>query len=86
MSIHVRKPTENEKADMITKPTWGCDVSEFDWHYGSEETCLLTAGSVTVEYDGGSISFGAGDLVTFPKGLSCVWKVTEPVEKHYIFK
>ena len=39
MSIAVKKPTESEIADMITNPTWGCEVSEFDWHYDSEETC-----------------------------------------------
>ena len=86
MSIIVKKPTEAEKADFMKKPTWGCGVSEFDWHYDSEETCLLTEGEVTVTYEGGSVSFGAGDLVTFPKGLSCVWKVTKPVNKHYVFK
>ena len=86
MNITVRKPTENEKADMLTKPVWGCEASEFDWHYDSEETCLLTEGEVTVSYDGGSVSFGAGDYVVFPKGLNCVWKVSKPVKKHYIFK
>ena len=85
MDIIVKKPTEAEKADMLAKPTWGCDVSEFDWYYDSEETCLLVEGEVTVKYDGESVSFGAGDMVTFPKGLSCVWKVTKPVRKHYVF-
>jgi len=84
--ITVRKPTESEKTYMLTKPTWGCEVSEFNWHYDNEETCLLIQGEVTVIYDGGSVSFGAGDYVTFPQGLSCVWKVTKPVKKHYIFK
>ena len=86
MTVTVRKPTETEIADMKTKPTWGCGVSEFDWHYDSEETCLLTEGEVTVTYDGGSVSFGAGDLCVFPAGLSCVWKVTKAVKKHYMFK
>ena len=86
MQIIVKKPTEVEKADMMNRPTWGCDVSEFDWYYDSEETCLLTEGVVTVTYDGGSVSFEAGDMVTFPKGLKCVWKVTKPVKKHYVFK
>ena len=86
MRIIVKKPTEAEKAEMLTKPVWGCEASEFDWHYDSEETCLLTEGQVTVDYAGGSVSFGAGDYVTFPKGLSCVWKVFAPVKKHYIFK
>ena len=86
MDVIVKKPNEKERAEMLTKPTWGCDVSEFDWYYDSEETCLLLEGDVTVSYDGGSVSFGAGDYVTFPKGLSCVWKVSAPVRKHYIFK
>ena len=86
MNVIVKKPTEAEKADMLTKPTWGCGVSEFDWFYDSEETCLLTEGEVTVDYNGGSVSFGAGDLVTFPSGLKCVWKVTKAVQKHYIFR
>jgi len=86
MTISVRKPNETEKAEMLSKPTWGCGVSEFDWYYDSEETCLLTEGEVTVTYDGGSVSFTAGDMVTFSAGIKCVWKVTKPVQKHYIFK
>lgn len=86
MKILVRKPTEQEKTEMRTKPVWECEISEFDWFYDSEETCLLVEGEVTVTYDGGSASFGAGDYVTFSKGLSCVWKVTKPVKKHYMFK
>jgi len=86
MSIKVKKATEAEKAEMSTKPVWECDVSEFDWHYDSEETCLLVEGEVTVLHKDGSVSFSAGDYVVFPKGLSCVWKVSKPVKKHYIFK
>jgi uncharacterized cupin superfamily protein len=85
MSIIVRKPTEEENTNMRKQPTWGCDVSVFDWHYDDRERCILLEGEVTVDYDGGSVSFGAGDFVEFPKGLSCVWKVTKPVKKHYIF-
>ena len=86
MSVIVRKPTEAEKTAMGTKPVWTCEVSEFDWYYDSEETCLLVEGEVTVTYEGGSVNFGVGDYVTFPQGLSCVWKVTKPVKKHYVFK
>jgi len=86
MSIEVKKATEIEKSAMLSKPVWECDVSEFDWYYSDEETCLITDGEVTVFYDGGSVSIGAGDYVVFSKGLSCVWKVTKPVKKHYIFK
>ena len=86
MNITVRKPTETEKSEMLTRPTWGCEVSEFDWYYDSEETCLLVEGEVMVAHDGGSVCISAGDYVVFSKGLSCVWKVTKPVKKHYIFK
>ena len=86
MAITVKKATETEKSEMQSKPIWECDVSEFDWHYDAEETCLLIEGEVAVSYDGGSVSFGVGGYVVFPKGLSCVWKVTKPVKKHYIFK
>ena len=86
MNITVRKPTESEIREMRTKPVWECGISEFDWHYDSQETCLLLEGEVTVGHDGGSVSFGSGDYVVFPRGLSCVWKVTKPVKKHYIFE
>jgi uncharacterized cupin superfamily protein len=85
MEISVRKPTEAEKAAMELNSIWECGVSEFKWHYDSEEICLIVEGEVTVTYDGDSVSFGAGDYVTFPEGLSCVWKVTKPVKKHYVF-
>ncbi|MCL2023959.1 MAG: cupin domain-containing protein [Oscillospiraceae bacterium] len=85
MKITVKKPSEAEKTEMLSKPIWECGVSEFDWYYDSAETCLLLDGEVVVTYDGGEVSFGAGDLVTFPQGLSCVWKVRKPVRKHYVF-
>ena len=85
MNITVKKPTEAEKAGMLSKPIWECGVSEFDWHYDSEETALIIEGEVVVLYNDESVSFGAGDYVVFPKGLSCVWKVSKPVKKHYVF-
>jgi uncharacterized cupin superfamily protein len=84
--IKVKKAGEAERKEMEANPIWECGVSEFDWHYDSEETCLLLEGAVEVSYDGGSVSFGTGDYVVFPKGLDCVWKVSKPVKKHYVFK
>ena len=86
MDITVKKPSDREIAAMKTKPVWTCGVSEFNWHYDSEEISLLIEGEVTVNYGTTSVSFAAGDLVVFPKGLSCVWQVKKPVRKHYIFK
>jgi len=68
-------------------PIWEKEVSRFDWHYDSTETCYILQGKVSVKTkDGESISFGPGDFVTFPKGLSCAWDIKEPVRKHYNFK
>ncbi|MDR2533072.1 MAG: cupin domain-containing protein [Oscillospiraceae bacterium] len=85
MEIQVRKATSDDIAKMSALPTWGCEISTFDWHYDSEEHCYLTEGEVTVEYNGTSASFGAGDYVILPQGLSCVWKVSKAVQKHYLF-
>jgi uncharacterized cupin superfamily protein len=85
MEILVRKPTDREIAAMKSKSVWTCGVSEFDWFYDSEETSLFVEGEVIVTYGSKNASIAAGDLVVFPAGLSCVWKVTKPVKKHYYF-
>ena len=86
MDIIVRKPTDREISGMKSKPVWTCGLSEFDWHYDSEETSLIIEGEVTVNYGDKSVTFAAGDFVVFPEGLSCVWQVKKPVKKHYMFK
>ena len=85
--IVVRKPTAAEASRCKSWPTWGCEASQFDWDYDEKETCLILEGQVTVCDRPGqnSITFGPGDFVVFPQGLSCVWKVTQPVRKHYNF-
>lgn len=87
MSIEVRKPKPGEIETLGAKswPIWTCGVSTFDWSYDDRETCLILEGEVTVIHKNGSVSFGPGDLVIFPKGLDCTWKVTKPVKKHYRF-
>jgi uncharacterized cupin superfamily protein len=87
--VEVRKPAEDEADTYKGWPIWTCDVSEFDWDYTQTEKCLILEGKVTVAdrpESGESVSFGPGDYVMFPVGLKCVWKVTEPVRKHYNFE
>ena len=87
--IIVRKPTEQEKSICTAWPTWQCDISRFEWQYTQVEKCLVLEGQVTVTdspESGNSVSFGPGDYVIFPNGLSCVWNVTAPVRKHYEFE
>ena len=68
-------------------PIWEKEDSEFPWKYDREETCYILRGKFTVTPDDGgeSMEFGRGDLITFPAGLSCTWKITKAVEKHYAF-
>ena len=67
-------------------PIWQKEASTFDWHYDDQESCYILSGKVSVTPEGGEpVTFGAGDFVVFPKGLSCVWQIQEPVKKHYKF-
>jgi uncharacterized cupin superfamily protein len=71
---------------VFSWPIWEKEESEFPWHYDAEETCYLLDGEVTVTPEGGEpVTFGAGDLVVFPRGMSCTWKITQGVRKHYRF-
>ncbi len=83
--IEVRKPTDSEKEEMTSQPIWTCEPKSFPWHYDEKETCLILAGEVTVKTIDQEVSFGPGDYVVFPEGLSCEWEVKKPVRKHYKF-
>lgn len=87
--IIVEDPSEEmlHELEALTWPIWEKEASEFPWNYDSEETCYLLEGEVTVTPDSGSpVQFGAGDLVTFPQGLSCTWNISKAVRKHYHFR
>ncbi|MBF0247092.1 MAG: cupin domain-containing protein [Alphaproteobacteria bacterium] len=86
MMIEVCKPSTAQIRDMSGEPTWEKEVSTFPWRYDMTEICLVLEGEVTVTPDGGEpVRFGAGDLVTFPKGMTCTWDITKTVRKHYRF-
>ncbi|KAG6517228.1 hypothetical protein ZIOFF_020608 [Zingiber officinale] len=68
---------------------WGCPPSKFPWTYTAKETCYLLEGKVKVFPEGQGDEFveiQAGDLVEFPRGLSCTWDVSVAVDKHYNFE
>jgi uncharacterized protein len=88
MEIKIERLNELEiESRGIRKwPVWEKEISEFDWFYDSQEQCLFLEGKVTIVVkEGKEYHIGKGDFVTFPKGLACVWKVEEPVRKHYNF-
>jgi hypothetical protein len=85
----VKQPDEAQLKKMGVRswPVWTKEVSEFPWTYDSQETCYFLEGEVEVTPQGGeAVTVGQGDLVTFPDGMSCTWKVTKPVRKHYRFE
>jgi uncharacterized cupin superfamily protein len=86
--IKVEKPSEEKLAALKARswPIWEKEVSEFPWDYDEKETCFLLEGEVTVTPDDGPpVRFGKGDLVVFPEGMKCRWKITKAVRKHYKF-
>lgn len=65
---------------------WEKEVSEFPWTYDAEEVCYLLEGNVEVTPDGGqAVQIKAGDFVTFPAGMSCYWKISKLIKKHFNF-
>ena len=78
--------TDEEKTEASSWPTWSKETSEFPWHYDDQETCLILEGQVTITNEDGQVfDIQAGDWVVFPKGMSCTWKITRDVRKHYQF-
>ncbi|MFP4476795.1 MAG: cupin domain-containing protein [Desulfatibacillaceae bacterium] len=89
--IKVRKNVSEVELDekgVRDWPVWEKECSEFPWRYDDEETCYFLEGEVEVTCGESKETFtmGKGDLVTFPKGLSCTWKIKKDVRKHYTFK
>ncbi|NOT14412.1 MAG: cupin domain-containing protein [Methylotenera sp.] len=86
--ITVEKPSAEKIVSLGVNhwPIWSKEVSDFPWSYSSQEIAYILEGEVTViEHSGEAVSFGAGDLVTFPSGLNCTWQVKKALRKHYHF-
>ena len=87
MNIKIKKITEDEiiKQNIRSWSIWSCGISEFDWEYSEQESCLLFEGEVEVKSDFETVKFSTGDYVIFPRGLKCRWNIIKPVRKHYSF-
>jgi uncharacterized protein len=88
--IIVDHKPDREKLDEMGVFYWGIwtkEVSEFPWEYDVSETCYFLEGAVEVTPEGEEpVKMGKGDLVTFPVGMKCTWKITGDVRKHYKFE
>lgn len=83
---HNPAPAKLEVMGVYNWPIWEKEESVFPWSYDQRETCYFLEGEVVVTPEGGEpVSMGAGDLVTFPKGMKCQWEIKSFVSKHYDF-
>jgi uncharacterized protein len=86
--IKVEKATPERLAELGVDgwSPWNCGVETFDWRYNERETAHVLEGKVRVVTEHGQdVTFGAGDIVIFPAGLSCTWTVIEPIRKVFSF-
>ena len=79
-------PERLKELGVLNWPIWTKEASEFPWTYNEPETCYFLEGEVTVSgEDGEVVKVSQGDLVIFPAGMSCTWKISREVRKHYRF-
>ena len=87
MQITVLKSPSQSKLDHLGVkkwPTWQKEVSTFDWTFHEQEIAYILEGEcIITPANSGPISFGKGDLVTFPAGMKASWQVKKPLHKHY---
>lgn len=64
---------------------WECTPGDFTAERnGYTEICTILSGRVFLEVEGQEPEeFGPGDVMIMPSGWKGVWRVTEPVRKHY---
>jgi uncharacterized cupin superfamily protein len=83
-----QKKIEQEKVKSTIKNwnSWGCEPSTFEWEYDDNETAYVFEGQVIVKTPTQEVEIKGGQLVQFPKGLKCTWKVIQPIKKVYTFQ
>lgn len=64
---------------------WECTPGVFTAERnGYTEICTILSGRVIIEVEGQSPEeFGPGDVMVMPSGWEGVWRVLEPLRKHY---
>ncbi|KTR85922.1 MULTISPECIES: cupin domain-containing protein [Bacteria] len=69
----------------ITTGLWECTPGDFTAErVGYTEICTILSGRVTVEVAGEEPEeFGPGDVMVMPSGWVGVWRVHEPLRKHF---
>ncbi len=76
---------EAKKLGVDSWTRWECEPSTFDWEYEEQETAYVFEGDVIVTSGNQKAQIGPGMLLSFPKGMKCVWEVRETIKKAYTF-
>jgi uncharacterized cupin superfamily protein len=56
MKPKVKKPTEKEREEAESWPTWEKEESKFPWEYDVQETCLILEGNAVIHTPEGNSS------------------------------
>ncbi len=65
-------------------PIWESEPINFSWNYSEKEICLIIEGEAKIKTKAGEIYLiKSGDLVEFPKGISCEWQIIKSFKKHF---
>ena len=84
MNPIIKKPNGEEIKKAQNWPIWEKEISEFDWEYIDDETCLILEGEIIVTNENGEdFNINKGDWVVFPKGMKCKWNISKNVRKYY---
>ncbi len=84
--VTVERNPSFAKLEQMAVYDWGIKkqkIAEYNWRYDQRTTYYLLEGEATIEVENqGLLSVVAGDLVSFPAGTVCHWRVTQDIEKH----
>lgn len=76
-------PAQAAERGVFSWPESERGVSRYTWHYDATEVCYLVRGLARIETEDGNVEVEAGDFLTLPAGLECVWDIREPLMKRY---
>jgi uncharacterized cupin superfamily protein len=78
-------PARLEALGVTKWATWEKEISVFAWTFPEQEIAYILEGECEITPEqGDAVTFGKGDLVTFPAGMTCRWEVKQPLRKHYL--
>jgi hypothetical protein len=86
--IRIERPNSErlKKLGIENWAPWECEPSKFDWEYETPETAYLLEGRAKIKTESGQeVEINSGDLVHFPQGLKCNWRVLKRIRKLYAF-